>query len=120
VARHTRVDARFAELLAMLRAPVPLSSAGRDRRTRPAGVVLAILLLTTIGTRRAGRPSASTCCRDGLRRSPAKLPPGAAVEAIDRFGYVGGSQAGAAIAVLVVWVVACLALIVLRPLVSAR
>jgi hypothetical protein len=50
----------------------------------------------------------------------AKLPPGAAVRAVNNFGYFGGSHTLAPLAVLATWFLAGLGLVLLRQRTTAR
>jgi hypothetical protein len=86
----------------------------------PAGIGLAVLVLTTIGNATSGATIGYDLLPGWAQAVSAKLPPGAAVRAINDFGYFGGSHAGSSLAVLVLWSVVGLGLVLLRQWATAR
>ncbi|WP_406831699.1 hypothetical protein ABEG17_02490 [Pedococcus sp. KACC 23699] len=86
----------------------------------PAGIGLAVLILTTIGNATSGATIGYDLLPTWAQAVSAKLPPGAAVRAVNDFGYFGGSHAWASIAVLIAWFVVSFVLILLRQGVSDR
>ncbi|MDN3357393.1 hypothetical protein [Actinomadura sp. DC4] len=86
----------------------------------PAGIALAVLTLTTIGNATSGATIGFDLLPGWAQAVSAKLPPGAAVRAINDFGYFGGSHAGGSLAVLAVWFAAGLGLVLLRQTATAR
>ncbi|MGW4637188.1 hypothetical protein ACWEN6_01610 [Sphaerisporangium sp. NPDC004334] len=86
----------------------------------PAGIGLAVLTLTTIGNATSGATIGFDLLPGWAQAVSAKLPPGAAVRAINDFGYFGGSHAGSALAVLALWFAAGLGLVLLRQWTTVR
>ncbi|MET7552304.1 hypothetical protein ABZS95_42730 [Streptomyces sp. NPDC005479] len=86
----------------------------------PPGIGLAVLLLTTIGNATSGAAIGFDLLPGWAQAVSAKLPPGAAVRAINDFAYFGGSHAVSALAVLGIWFVAGLGLVLLRQWTTAR
>ncbi|MGQ4347987.1 hypothetical protein [Streptomyces sp. SAS_275] len=107
----------FPELalsLMLLSAASAFSTAALGAWLGPAGIGLAVLVLTTIGNATSGAAIGVDLLPGWAQFISGKLPPGAAVRAISDFGYFDGSHAGVAITVLVVWFVVGLALVLLR------
>ena len=86
----------------------------------PAGIGLAVLILTTIGNAASGATLGYDVLPGWAQAVSAKLPPGAAVRAINDFGYYDGSHAGLPLTVLAVWALLGLGLVLLRRPVTAR
>jgi hypothetical protein len=86
----------------------------------PAGIGLAVLILTTIGNATSGATIGFDLLPGWAQAVSAQLPPGAAVRAINDFGYFDGSHAGSSLVVLVIWFVVGLGLVLLRQWVTAR
>ncbi|MEU8004156.1 hypothetical protein AB0B66_23610 [Catellatospora sp. NPDC049111] len=80
----------------------------------PAGIGLAVLTLTTIGNATSGAAIGFDLLPGWAQAISAKLPPGAAVRAVNKFGYFDGSHTAAPLAILAVWFLAGLALVLLR------
>ncbi|RKS79921.1 hypothetical protein CLV35_0336 [Motilibacter peucedani] len=83
----------------------------------PPGIGLAVLLLTTIGNATSGAIIGVHLLPAWARTVSPVLPPGAAVRALTRFGYLDGTRTVVPLLVLAAWSVAGSALVVLR---SAR
>jgi hypothetical protein len=86
----------------------------------PAGFGLAVLVLTTIGNATSGATLGYDVLPGWAQAISAKLPPGAAVRAVNDFGYHDGSHAGLPLAVLAIWAVAGFGLVLLRHRVPPR
>ncbi|MFD6444846.1 hypothetical protein ACFWEJ_07085 [Promicromonospora sp. NPDC060204] len=86
----------------------------------PAGIGIAVLILTTVGNATSGATIGYDLLPGWAQAVSAELPPGAAVRAINDFGYFDGSRAVASLAVLVLWFVVGLGLILLRQKVASR
>ncbi|MGW5188093.1 hypothetical protein ACWEOO_02490 [Kribbella sp. NPDC004138] len=86
----------------------------------PAGIGLAVLTLTTVGNAASGATIGFDLLPGWAQAVSAKLPPGAAVRAINDFGYFDGSHAGSSLVVLAIWFLAGLGLVLLRQWVLAR
>jgi len=86
----------------------------------PAGIGLAVLLLTTIGNAASGATLGYDVLPGWAQALSAKLPPGAAVRAINDFGYYDGSHAALPLTVLAIWFLVGLGLVLLRQRVTAR
>jgi hypothetical protein len=86
----------------------------------PPGIGLAVLLLTTVGNATSGAIIGYDLLPAWAQAVSAQLPPGAAVRAVNRFGYFGGAHTGWPLAILVIWFLAGLALVLLRPGVAVR
>lgn len=80
----------------------------------PAGIALSVLTLTTIGNATSGATIGYDLLPRWARAISAGLPPGAAVRAVNEFGYFGGESAASSLLVLAIWFVAGLALVLLR------
>ncbi|WP_345518759.1 hypothetical protein [Nocardioides conyzicola] len=80
----------------------------------PAGIGLAVLILTTVGNATSGATIGYDLLPGWAQAVSAKLPPGAAVRAVNDFGYFDGSGAWSSIAVLVAWFLVGFALVLLR------
>ncbi|WP_250005033.1 hypothetical protein [Actinoplanes sp. M2I2] len=85
----------------------------------PAGFGLAVLVLTTIGNATSGATLGYDVLPTWAQALSAKLPPGAAVRAVNDFGYYDGSHAGLPLVVLAVWALAGFGLVLLRQRVTA-
>ena len=85
-----------------------------------AGIGLAVLILTTVGNATSGATIGYDLLPGWAQAVSAKLPPGAAVRAVNDFGYFDGSHAWASIAVLVIWFLAGLGLVLLRQWLTER
>jgi hypothetical protein len=86
----------------------------------PAGIALAVLILTTVGNATSGATIGYDLLPGWAQAVSAKLPPGAAVRAVNDFGYFDGSGAWSSIAVLAVWFVVGFGLVLLRQGLSDR
>ena len=86
----------------------------------PAGFGLAVLVQTTIGNATSGATLGYDVLPVRAQAISAKLPPGAAVRAVDDFGYYDGSHAAMPLVVLAVWAVAGFGPVLLRQRVTAR
>ena len=79
-----------------------------------AGIGLAVLILTTIGNATSGATIGVDLLPGWAQAISAKLPPGAAVRAVNNFGYFDGSHTVVPLLVLAVWFLAGLGLVLLR------
>jgi hypothetical protein len=86
----------------------------------PPGIGLAVLLLTTVGNATSGAIIGYDLLPAWAQAASAQLPPGAAVRAVNRFGYFGGAHTVWPLAILVTWFLAGLALVLLRQGVAVR
>jgi hypothetical protein len=86
----------------------------------PAGIGLAVLTLTTVGNAASGATIGFDLLPGWAQAVSAKLPPGAAVRAINDFGYFDGSHAGSSLVVLAIWFVVGLGLVLLRQWTTAH
>ncbi|MEH1167077.1 hypothetical protein V6V47_17010 [Micromonospora sp. CPCC 205539] len=86
----------------------------------PAGIGLAVLTLTTIGNATSGATIGVDLLPQWAQAISAKLPPGAAVRAVNNFGYFDGSHAVAPLVVLATWFLAGLGFVLLRQRVGQR
>jgi hypothetical protein len=86
----------------------------------PAGIGLAVLLLTTAGNATSGAIIGYDLLPAWARAVSAQLPPGAAVRAVNRFGYFGGAHTEWPLAILIIWFLAGLGLVLLRQAVTVR
>ena len=80
----------------------------------PAGIGLAVLALTTLGNAASGATIGYDLLPGWARAISAKLPPGAAVRAVNNFGYFDGHHAVVPLFVLALWGLVGFALILLR------
>ncbi|MFC5927904.1 hypothetical protein [Micromonospora vulcania] len=80
----------------------------------PAGIGLAVLTLTTIGNATSGATIGVDLLPGWAQAISAKLPPGAAVRAVNNFGYFNGSHTLVPLAVLATWFLAGLGFVLLR------
>ncbi|WP_250032215.1 hypothetical protein [Paractinoplanes maris] len=85
----------------------------------PAGFGLAVLILTTIGNATSGATLGYDVLPAWAQAVSAKLPPGAAVRAVNDFGYYDGSHAAMPLIVLAVWALAGFGLVLLRQRAAA-
>ncbi|RAO00465.1 hypothetical protein GAR05_02435 [Micromonospora saelicesensis] len=90
----------------------------------PAGIALAVLTLTTIGNATSGATIGATIGVDLLpewaQAVSGKLPPGAAVRAVNNFGYFDGAHTVAPLVILAVWFLAGLGFVLLRQRTAQR
>ncbi len=86
----------------------------------PAGIGLAVLILTTIGNATSGATLGFDLLPAWAHAISPILPPGAAFRAVNDFGYFHGSHAASSLIVLVAWFVVGLALVLLRQRLTAR
>jgi hypothetical protein len=86
----------------------------------PAGFGLAVLVLTTIGNAASGATLGYDVLPAWAQAVSAKLPPGAAVRAVNDFGYFSGSHAVLPLVVLAGWALAGFGLVLLRQRATAR
>ncbi|MET8549395.1 hypothetical protein ABZ356_05565 [Micromonospora zamorensis] len=86
----------------------------------PAGIALAVLTLTTIGNATSGATIGVDLLPGWAQEISAKLPPGAAVRAVNNFGYFNGSHTLAPLAVLATWFLGGLGLVLLRQRIAQR
>jgi len=86
----------------------------------PAGIGLAVLVLTTIGNATSGATIGIDLLPGWAQAISAKLPPGAAVRAVNNFGYFNGAHTVMPIAVLIIWCLVALGLVLLRPWTKRR
>ncbi|MFY1620644.1 hypothetical protein [Micromonospora sp. WMMD736] len=80
----------------------------------PIGIALAVLILTTIGNATSGATIGVDLLPGWAQAISAKLPPGAAVRAVNNFGYFGGSHTLVPLVVLAAWFLAGLGFVLLR------
>lgn len=80
-----------------------------------AGIGLAVLVLTTVGNATSGAAIGYDLLPSWGQAISAALPPGAAVRAVNEFGYFDGSHAASSLGVLLIWLVAGLGAVLLRP-----
>ncbi|MFI6242753.1 hypothetical protein ACIBEF_23040 [Micromonospora sp. NPDC050795] len=80
----------------------------------PAGIALAVLTLTTIGNATSGATIGIDLLPAWAQAISAKLPPGAAVRAVNNFGYFDGAHTVAPLAILATWFLAGLGFVLLR------
>jgi hypothetical protein len=81
----------------------------------PAGIGLAVLIFTTIGNATSGATIGYDLLPGWAKSVSAVLPPGAAVRAVNNFGYFDGSHTAIPLIVLCTWFVAGWSLVLLRP-----
>ncbi|MGV9212502.1 hypothetical protein ACTFTM_11655 [Micromonospora sp. RB23] len=86
----------------------------------PIGIALAVLTLTTIGNATSGATIGIDLLPSWAQAISAKLPPGAAVRAVNNFGYFGGSHTLVPLAVLAAWFLAGLGFVLLRQRTAQR
>ncbi|MET7705702.1 hypothetical protein [Micromonospora sp. NPDC005413] len=86
----------------------------------PAGIALAVLTLTTIGNATSGATIGVDLLPDWAQAISAKLPPGAAVRAVNNFGYFNGSHTLVPLTVLATWFLAGLGFVLLRQQTAQR
>ena len=86
----------------------------------PAGIGLAVLILTTVGNATSGATLGVDLLPAWAQTISAVLPPGAAFRAVNDFGYFNGSHAGSSLVVLAAWFVAGLGLVLLRQRLTDR
>ena len=86
----------------------------------PAGIGLAVLILTTVGNAASGATLGYDVLPAWAQAVSAKLPPGAAVRAINDFGYYHGSHAALPLTVLAIWALLGFGLVLLRQRVTTR
>ncbi|MFG1652238.1 hypothetical protein ACGFIE_20140 [Micromonospora sp. NPDC049275] len=86
----------------------------------PIGIALAVLTLTTIGNATSGATIGVDLLPGWAQAISAKLPPGAAVRAVNNFGYFNGSHTLAPLGVLAAWFLAGLGLVLLRQRAAQR
>ncbi|GAA2697652.1 hypothetical protein [Actinoplanes palleronii] len=80
----------------------------------PAGIGLAVLLLTTVGNATSGATIGYDLLPGWAQAVSAILPPGAAVRAVNEYGYFDGSHAVSSLVVLAAWFVLGLGLVLLK------
>ena len=81
---------------------------------------MAILTLTTIGNATSGATIGYDLLPPWGQAVSGALPPGAAVRAVNDFGYFNGSHVGPSLAVLAIWFAAAIGLVVLRQRLRLR
>ncbi|GAB6919860.1 hypothetical protein JCM9803A_03100 [Rhodococcus erythropolis] len=86
----------------------------------PAGIGVAVLLLTTVGNATSGATIGYHLLPGWARAISAELPPGAAVRAVNDFAYYNGSHAMSSLLVLGLWIVIGLGLVLLRRRTAER
>ncbi|MDZ5447365.1 hypothetical protein U2F26_32455 [Micromonospora sp. 4G57] len=86
----------------------------------PAGIGLAVLILTTVGNATSGATIGYDLLPRWAQAVSAILPPGAAVRAVNKYGYFDGSHAAWSLVVLAVWFLAGLGLVLLRQRLTER
>ncbi|MET8364286.1 hypothetical protein ABZU53_12035 [Micromonospora sp. NPDC005194] len=86
----------------------------------PIGIALAVLTLTTIGNATSGATIGIDLLPGWAQAISAKLPPGAAVCAVNNFGYFNGSHTLVPLAVLATWFLAGLGFVLLRQRTARR
>ncbi|MGC4759653.1 hypothetical protein [Micromonospora trifolii] len=86
----------------------------------PAGIAVAVLTLTTIGNATSGATIGVDLLPGWAQAVSAKLPPGAAVRAVNNFGYFNGSHTLVPLAVLATWFVGGLGFVLLRQRTAQR
>jgi hypothetical protein len=85
-----------------------------------AGIGVAILTLTTIGDATSGATIGYDLLPLWGQAVSGALPPGAAVRAVNDFGYFNGSHVGPSLVVLAIWFAAAIGLVVLRQRLRLR
>lgn len=80
----------------------------------PVGIGLAVLALTTLGNASSGATIGYDLLPRWAQTISAILPPGAAVRAVNNFGYFDGHHALLPLLVLALWALAGFALVLLR------
>ncbi|GAA3580470.1 hypothetical protein [Kribbella ginsengisoli] len=111
---------RLALSLILLSAASAFATKALGAWLGPAGIGLAVLVLTTIGNATSGATLGIDLLPGWAQAISAKLPPGAAYRAINDFGYFGGSHAGSSLVVLAIWFVVGLGLVLLRQRTAAH
>lgn len=86
----------------------------------PAGIALAVLTLTTVGNATSGATIGVDLLPEWAQAISGKLPPGAAVRAVNNFGYFNGSHTMVPIVVLATWFLAGLGFVLLRQQTARR
>jgi hypothetical protein len=85
-----------------------------------AGIGVAILTLTTIGNATSGATIGYDLLPRWGQAVSGALPAGAAVRAVNDFGYFNGSHVGPSLSVLAIWFVLAIGLVVLRQRLPIR
>ncbi|MFF0152160.1 hypothetical protein [Micromonospora sp. NPDC005203] len=86
----------------------------------PAGIALAVLTLTTIGNATSGATIGIDLLPGWAQAISGKLPPGAAVRAVNNFGYFDGAHTVAPLVILAAWFLSGLGLVLLRQRAAQR
>ncbi|MFG1885030.1 hypothetical protein [Micromonospora sp. NPDC049102] len=86
----------------------------------PIGIALAVLTLTTIGNATSGATIGVDLLPSRAQAISAKLPPGAAVRAVNNFGHFGGSHTLVPLTVLATWFLTGLGFVLLRQRTAQR
>jgi hypothetical protein len=84
----------------------------------PPGIGLAVLTLTTVGNATSGATIGYDLLPGWAQAVSAILPPGAAVRAVNEYGYFDGAHAAWSLVVLALWFLVGLALVLLRQQVT--
>ncbi|MHA3701969.1 hypothetical protein ACXR2U_07270 [Jatrophihabitans sp. YIM 134969] len=86
----------------------------------PAGIGLSVLVLTTIGNATSGATIGGDLLPAWARAVSSALPPGAAVRAVNGFGYFDGAHTAGPLVVLVAWFLVGLGLVLSRQWIAVR
>lgn len=100
--------------LSLLSAAVAFATKALGAWLGAAGFGVAVLALTTVGNAVSGSAIGYDLLPSWARAISPILPPGAAVRAINEFGYFDGSNAWSSLVVLAVWAVAGFGAVLLR------
>jgi hypothetical protein len=111
------LTARFPELalsLILLSAASAFATKALGAWLGPPGIGLSVLILTTLGNATSGATIGVNLLPGWAQAVSGILPPGAAVRAVNNFGYFDGSHTLAPLVVLAAWFLAGLGLVLLR------
>ena len=100
--------------LALLSAASAYATSALAAWLGPAGIGLAVLLLTTVGNATSGATIGVDLLPGWAQLVSPVLPPGAGVRAVTDLGYFDGSHAPASLLVLLAWALGGLGVVLLR------
>lgn len=103
--------------LALLSASVAFTTKALGAWLGPAGIAIAVLMMTTIGNAVSGATIGFDLLPSWAQAISGVLPPGAAVRAVNDFGYFTPTSAWPSLIVLSIWAIAGFALVLLRSVI---
>lgn len=104
----------LAATLALLSASVAFTTKALGAWLGAAGIALAVITLTIVGNAVSGATIGYDILPSWGQAVSAILPPGAAVRAVNDYGYFNGTAAWSSLGVLVLWAAAGFGLVLLR------